>query len=129
MLRNLPARKLKRRRKKIQLNGELSQDMFSFLLSFLLILNCETINSESMCILIKKKKEEKNRRRNGEKILIRKRAKIYFIIFRRYFEKWFHMLVVACLTLKNLHCGLGREGEREREKIREKVEMFEWLQK
>lgn len=49
---NLPARK-------IQLNGELSQDVSGSLFFRNVhaekILNCETINSESMCILIKAK--------------------------------------------------------------------------
>lgn len=71
------------RARAIHLNGErlISQDaavgFFWYAQASRDVLNCETINSESMWILIKAKW-----RKNRDKT-----TRIYFIISRRYFEK------------------------------------------
>lgn len=65
------------------------------------ISKCETINSESMCTLIKAKW-----RKNLDK-----ETRNLFYHFQALFWKMISHAFVPCLTLKNLHCGcLGKNG-------------------
>ena len=99
MLRNLPAQ----RHKKDSIEWRVIARCFSLVCAKGEILNCETINSESMCILIKAKwrKNLDNKTRN------------LFYHFQALFWKMISHAFVPCLTLKNLHCGCLVKNRRE----------------